>query len=216
MFWDTETRKAVHAYIAARSDDYLALFIRLDNCRGQPGPDGEHWRMTPQSVWDIVKRYAAAFGIHATPHAFRHAMASAMLENDAPISLTQELLGRSSPTVTRQVYAAYEQRTVRAGFHKYNPPTSEQVAKLEAEQERRRTQGGQVRTASGRGGDTVPHPSGSGGTCRSGRPVDVMFCQVSTVRDGKILAARLYYDAMAFANQLGLLPQNTAAGSGAG
>jgi len=138
VFWDTETRKAVHSWLAARSDDYLPLFIRLDNRRGQPGPSGERWRLSPQSVWYIVKRYAAACGIQATPHAFRHAMASAMLESDAPLSLIQELLGHSSPTVTRQAYAAYEQRTVRAGFDKYNPPASQQAAKLEAEQERRR------------------------------------------------------------------------------
>jgi site-specific recombinase XerD len=142
VFWDTETRKAVHAWLAARSDDHLPLFIRLDNRRGQPGPDGERWRMTPQSVWDIVKRYAGLFGIHATPHAFRHAMASAMLENEAPISLIQELLGHSSPTVTRQVYAAYEQRTLRKHFDRYNPTTSQQVAKLEAEQEQRRADPG--------------------------------------------------------------------------
>jgi integrase len=76
--------------------------------------------------------------MHATPHAFRHAMASAMIENDAPISLIQELLGHPSPTVTRQLYAAYEQRTVRKAFDKYNPLTSEQVAKLEAEQQQQR------------------------------------------------------------------------------
>jgi integrase len=40
-------------------------------------------------------------------------MASAMLENEAPILLIQELLGHSSPTVTRQVYAAYEQRATQ-------------------------------------------------------------------------------------------------------
>jgi hypothetical protein len=61
-------------------------------------------------------------------------MASAMLENDAPLSLIQELLGHSSPTVTRQVYAAYEQKSLRKGFDKYNPSASEQVAELEAEQ----------------------------------------------------------------------------------
>jgi integrase len=65
-------------------------------------------------------------------------MASAVLESDALLSLIQELLGHSSPTVTRQVYAAYKQKAVRAGFDKYNPPMSKQVAKLEAEQEQRR------------------------------------------------------------------------------
>lgn len=47
----------------------------------------------------------------------------------------------------------------------------------------------------------------------TGRPVDVMFCQVATVRDGKITDIRLYYDAMTFATQLGLMPQG--AGSAA-
>ena len=74
-------------------------------------------------------------------HAFRHVMTSVMRENDAPISLIQELLGHSSPTVTRQVYAAYEQRTLRKHFDNYNPTATQQVAKLEAEQEQRRTQG---------------------------------------------------------------------------
>jgi predicted ester cyclase len=48
----------------------------------------------------------------------------------------------------------------------------------------------------------------------TGRPIDVMFCQVATVRDGKIVDARLYYDGMTFATQLGMMPQG--AGSAAG
>jgi site-specific recombinase XerD len=138
VFWDNDTRKAVHAWMAARSDDLVPLFIRLDNRRGIPGPYGEHWRMTPQSVWDIVKKYAEPFGIHATPHAFRHAMASAMLNNGAPLSLIQDLLGHANITTTKTVYAAYEQRTLRKGFDEFNPSATQQVAELEAEQERRR------------------------------------------------------------------------------
>jgi predicted ester cyclase len=48
----------------------------------------------------------------------------------------------------------------------------------------------------------------------TGRQVDVMFCQVATVRKGKIEDARLYYDGMTFATQLGLMPQATAAAAG--
>jgi ketosteroid isomerase-like protein len=48
----------------------------------------------------------------------------------------------------------------------------------------------------------------------TGRPIDVMFCQVATVRDGKIVDARLYYDAMSFATQLGLMPQATGSAAG--
>jgi integrase/recombinase XerD len=138
VFWDAETQQALRAYIEARTDAYLPLFLRFDNHRGVPGPNGEGWRLSPQSVRLFINKLSKLTGIPATPHSFRHAMASAMLNNDAPITLIQDLLGHSSPTVTRQVYAQYEQRTLRKGFDQYNPSASEQVAELEAEHERRR------------------------------------------------------------------------------
>ena len=42
----------------ARTGPYPPIFIRLDNHRGQPAPDGERWRLTPQTCWRIVKRYS--------------------------------------------------------------------------------------------------------------------------------------------------------------
>jgi site-specific recombinase XerD len=141
-FWDTETQQALRAYLAARTDPYPPVFIRLDNHRGAPG-DGEAWRLSKQSCWLIVTGYSKLTGIPATPHAFRHAMASAMLNNDAPLELIQDLLGHANVNTTKHVYAAYEQRTLRKGFEKFNPTASEQVAELEAEQEhRRRTNNG--------------------------------------------------------------------------
>jgi hypothetical protein len=35
--------------------------------------------------------------------------------------------------MTKTVYAAYEQQTLRKGFDQYNPTVSEQIAELEAE-----------------------------------------------------------------------------------
>jgi integrase/recombinase XerD len=139
VFWDAETQQALRAYIEVRTDDYLPLFLRLDNHRGEPGQNGEHWRMSGQSVWLLINKLSKRTGIPATPHSFRHAMASAMLNNDAPITLIQDLLGHSSPTVTRQVYAQYERRTLHKGFDQYNLSASDQVAELESEQERRRS-----------------------------------------------------------------------------
>jgi len=138
VFWDTETQHALKRYLNARIDQCPAVFIRLDNQRGAPGSDGERWRLSPQSAWLIVKRYSQAAGIPATPHAFRHAMASAMLNNGAPLSLIQDLLGHANVSTTKTVYAAYEQRTLRKGFDQYNPTASAQVAQLDAEQEQRR------------------------------------------------------------------------------
>jgi site-specific recombinase XerD len=121
VFWDAETRKALDAWLAARRDDYLPLFIRLDNHRGAPGRRGERWRLSAQNVWKLLTQYGRPLGIDAKPQAFRHAMASAMLENDAPIPLVQRLLGYSSATVTRLASAAYDAESLRQGFDRYRP-----------------------------------------------------------------------------------------------
>jgi integrase/recombinase XerD len=84
VFWDSETQVAIRAYLEARTDPHPPVFIRLDNHRGAPGSAGEAWRLSKQSCWLIVTRYSKLTGIPATPHAFRHAMASAMLNNEAP------------------------------------------------------------------------------------------------------------------------------------
>jgi integrase/recombinase XerD len=96
------------------------------------------WRLTLQSCWAIVKHYSNETGIPATPHSFRHAMASTMLNNGAPLSLIQDLLGHADISTTKTVYATYAQQTLRKGFDQFNPSASDQVAELEAEQDRRR------------------------------------------------------------------------------
>jgi ketosteroid isomerase-like protein len=58
-----------------------------------------------------------------------------------------------------------------------------------------------------RGTNTGPMTLGGQQLPATGRPVEVMFCQVARVRDGAITEARLYYDGMTFAAQLGLMPQ---------
>lgn len=137
IFWDEETRQALQAYLLARHDHHEPIFIRLDNRRGVPGSTGEHWRLTPQSAWEIVRRYSKETGIPATPHGFRHAWASSMINNGAPLSLIGDLLGHADVSTTKTVYAAYEKQTLRKGFDQFNRTASEQAAELEAEQERR-------------------------------------------------------------------------------
>ncbi len=63
-----------------------------------------------------------------------------------------------------------------------------------------------------RGTNSGPMNMGAGEQPPTGRPIDVMFCQVAVVRDGTIADVRLYYDAMTFASQLGLMPSTAAAG----
>ncbi len=64
-------------------------------------------------------------------------MASAMLNNDTPVSLIQDLLGHASPTVTRQVYASTTTRPCAAASTSSTPSVAQQVAELEAEDARR-------------------------------------------------------------------------------
>ena len=63
VFFGDEAQYAIRAYLAARNDDLVPLFLRHDNHRGPPGPGGGHWRLSPQSVLGLVKGYAADRGI---------------------------------------------------------------------------------------------------------------------------------------------------------
>jgi site-specific recombinase XerD len=137
-FWDAETQAALRAYLAVRTDYYPPVCIRLANHCGAPGEDGERWTLSPQGAWKLIAAYSAQTGIPATPHSFRHAMASAMLKMGAPISLSQDLLSHANVNTTKKVYAAYEQQTLRKGFVQHNPSALQQVAEIEAEHEWRR------------------------------------------------------------------------------
>jgi site-specific recombinase XerD len=83
--------------------------------------------------WSIVKRYSKPTGIPATTHHFRDTMASAMLNNGAPMSLIQNLLGHANVTTTQTVYAKYEQQTLPKGFDEFNPTVTELIAEVESE-----------------------------------------------------------------------------------
>lgn len=103
-FFDEDTREALQAYLAAREDRHDPVFIRLDPARGESGPKGEHWRLDPQSVWLIARRYGKAAGVDVSPHAFRHAQASLLMQNGAELSDVQDILGHASPETTKRIY----------------------------------------------------------------------------------------------------------------
>ncbi|HIP38977.1 MAG TPA: recombinase XerD [Desulfocapsa sulfexigens] len=79
-------------------------------------------KMTPQSVWAIVKRCAALSGIkkNVTTHTFRHTCATDMLRNGAPIRHIQELLGHESLEST-QIYTRVTINDLKAIHAKYHP-----------------------------------------------------------------------------------------------
>jgi integrase len=71
------------------------LWIRHDNRRGRPGPGGEHWRMSLQTVWSTVRDHARAVGVAGTPHHLRHLKASTLLNRGASMSEVQDVLGHA-------------------------------------------------------------------------------------------------------------------------
>ena len=131
VFFDEPTLEAIRAYLVARADTHAALFLRHDNHRGRsPGHGGQRWRLSPQSVWAIVKHYARAAGVPATTHHFRHAKASTLLNRGASLSEVQDLLGHASPDTTKRIYAHYQVQHLREAFDRFSATPEELVAEL--------------------------------------------------------------------------------------
>jgi site-specific recombinase XerD len=129
-FLDDGALAAVRAYLAARNDRYAPLFLRHDRARGQPGPAGARYRLSPQSIWVIVKRYARLAGVQATPHAFRHTKASVLLNRGAKLSEVQDILGHASPETTKRIYAHYEVAHLREAFDRFSASAVELAAEV--------------------------------------------------------------------------------------
>lgn len=132
VFFDDAALAAIRAYLDARQDRFAPLFLRHDLGRGrEPGPGGRRWRLSPKGVWDVVKRHAAAVGIDATTHDFRHAKASVMLNRGAKLSEVQDILGHASPETTKKIYAHYETSHLRDVFDRYSATPEELAADLD-------------------------------------------------------------------------------------
>jgi site-specific recombinase XerD len=133
VFFDAQTQAAIRAYLEARADTLGPVFLRHDNRRGRSaGHGGERWRLSPQSVWAIVKRYAKILGVPATTHHFRHSKASVLLNRGASLSEVQDILGHASPDTTKRIYAHYETQHLRDAFDRYSASAEELVSELPA------------------------------------------------------------------------------------
>jgi integrase len=130
IFFDQDTLAAIRAYLGARGDGYAPLFIRHDRARGKPRQGGSNYRLSPLSVWRIVKRYANLAGVPATTHDFRHAKASTLLNRGAKLSEVQDILGHASPETTKRIYAHYETSYLRQAFDRFSASPEELGAAL--------------------------------------------------------------------------------------
>ena len=132
VFFGEEALAAIREYLTERADHYPPLFIRHDHRRGQPVRSGQNYRLTPQSIWRIVKTHAAMAGVDVTTHDFRHAKASVMLNRGAKLSEVQDILGHSSPETTKKIYAHYEVSHLRSAFERYSATAEELAAQLDS------------------------------------------------------------------------------------
>jgi site-specific recombinase XerD len=127
VFLDWETLNVLEEYLQLRGDDnFRPLFIQHHSNRNAKtaGIKGENYRMKPQSVWFVVRDFAAGLGIKLTPHKFRHNLATTLLNNGAQLSEVQELLGHANPATTKMIYAHYSTTHLREAFDKYRPRAS--------------------------------------------------------------------------------------------
>lgn len=149
VFFDEETLDYIRAYLAARADAYQPLFIQHGPARGRRKRGRPDHRLSPQSIWKTVKRWAELAGLDKrefTTHDFRHTKATTLLNRGAQLSEVQDLLGHASPETTKRIYAHYDKSHLREAFDKFSVPAEELAAKLK-DRPRRASEAGAKRPA---------------------------------------------------------------------
>ncbi len=79
-------------------------------------------RLTPQRVWQLVKKYGALAGLEANvyPHLLRHSFATHLLGNGADLRIIQELLGHAD-IATTQIYTHVDQKRLKNVHKQFHP-----------------------------------------------------------------------------------------------
>ncbi len=79
-------------------------------------------KLTPQRVWQLIKRYAARAGLEANvyPHLLRHSFATHLLAGGADLRIIQEMLGHADISTT-QVYTHVDSSHLKSVHKKFHP-----------------------------------------------------------------------------------------------
>ena len=111
----------VRLYIDSRIDYLEPLFIGTIDRAANAMPPGEGFRLTSNSVYRLVKKYALAAGIVSdpSPHTLRHSFATDLLRNGADLRSVQELLGHKDLSTT-QIYTHVTNPQLKEVHKKYH------------------------------------------------------------------------------------------------
>ncbi|HEY5706111.1 MAG TPA: site-specific tyrosine recombinase XerD [Terrimicrobiaceae bacterium] len=79
-------------------------------------------KLTPQRVWQLVKRYASRAGLDANvyPHLLRHSFATHLLCGGADLRIIQEMLGHAD-IATTQIYTHVDSSHLKSVHKKFHP-----------------------------------------------------------------------------------------------
>jgi integrase/recombinase XerD len=79
-------------------------------------------KLTPQRVWQLVKRYASMAGLAGdiSPHTLRHSFATHLLAGGADLRIIQEMLGHADISTT-QIYTHVDASGLRTAHKKFHP-----------------------------------------------------------------------------------------------
>jgi integrase len=118
LFLSDGALAAIRAYLAERIDRDPALFVRHET---NPRRGSGNLRLGYLGAWKQLNVYAEECGVKLTPHHFRHALATALLNNGACLAEVQDILGHSSPETTKKVYAHYQTSHLRDVMNRFRP-----------------------------------------------------------------------------------------------